>query len=263
MGYVEKTTKDGKVVKLKDYKKRVRRNKFKRKLLLLCFIVFIVIMILLYAPFMKVKTISCTGNTSISAEEIISASKICKGNNIFRINKSKAIDYIENFSYIKSVKIDRKLPSTVNIIVEECKLSAYVLNKKEYIYLDETGKVLQTSDTPPTANVPVVVGAKIVNSDVNKTIEFKDDKQLNALMDILECIEGSRFNGLVTIVDITKTDNTKFTLNNILDIILGDTENLDYKINFMASGAYDNLGGTRGGTLDVSYGSTAVFKEKQ
>lgn len=263
MGYIEKTTKDGKVVKLKDYKKRVRRNKFKRKLLLFCLLMFVLIMILLYAPFMKVKKISCTGNNLVSAEEIIGASKICKGNNIFRINKGKAIDNIDDFPYIKSVKVDRKLPSTVNIIVEECKLSAYVLDKKEYIYLDETGKVLQTSDVPPAVNVPVVVGAKILKSNVNETIVFKNEKQLNVLKDVLVCISGSRFNGLVTIIDITKPDNAKFTLNNILDVILGNTENLDYKVNFMASGAYDSLGSTRGGILDVSYGSSAVFKEKQ
>lgn len=263
MGYIDKTTMDGKVVKLKDYKKRVRRNKMKRKFLLVCFLLFIVIMILLYAPFMQVKMINCTGNIYVSTEEILAASKICKGNNIFRINKNKAIDLIEDISYIKSVKIDKRLPSTINIIVEECKLSAYILSNKEYIYLDETGKVLQISDAPPTGSVPVVTGVKVTKSEVNEIIGLKNENQLEALKNILLSISESKFNGLITLIDVTKPDNTKFILNNTLEIILGNTDNLDYKINFMAAGAYDSLGSTRAGTLDVSYGSSAVFKEKQ
>ena len=262
MGYVEKTTKDGKVVKLKDYKKRVRRNKFKRKLLLVCFLLFVLLIILLYAPFMQIRTINCIGNEYVSSKEILTKSKICKGNNIFRINKSKAIDLVDNISYIKSVKIDRKLPFTVNIIVEECKLSAYILHNKQYIYIDDTGKVLQIADTPPIAMVPVVTGVKVIKSDVNNTITFKNEKQLDALKNILSSIASSKFYGLVTIVDVTKPENSKFVINNSLEVILGDTENLDYKINFMASGAYDSLESTRAGTLDVSYGSKAVYKDK-
>ncbi len=262
MGYVEKQTNDGKIVKLKDYKKRARRNKFRRKLLLVVFLLFVLILILLYAPFMQVKNINCFGNELVSAEEILSASKICKGNNIFRINKGKAIDGIDNFSYIKNVRIERKLPATINITVEECKLSAYILKGKEYVYLDEDGKVLEISQTPPTVNVPVVLGAKITDAYINDIIALKDTNQLEAYKKIQSAVAVSKFNGSVTVIDVTKINNTKITVNDSLEIVLGDAENLDYKINFMAEGAYNSLGSTRSGTLDVSHGSSATYKDK-
>ena len=92
MKYVDKTTTGGKVVKLKDYKKRARRNKIRRKLLLICLIIVVIVLILTHAPFMKISKINCFGNEKISSEDIISTSKICKGNNIFRVNKNKAIE---------------------------------------------------------------------------------------------------------------------------------------------------------------------------
>lgn len=262
MKYVDKTTEGGKVVKLKNYKKRAKRNKIRRKILLFFLILIILIIILLYAPFMKVKNINCIGNETITDEEIISLSKICIGNNIFRINKSKAIDCIDNISYIKNVTIDRKLPSTVNINVEECRVRAYILNNKEYVYIDESAKILEISPTPPETQVSVITGVKLVNPTVNKVAEFKNNNQLECLTAILSATVNSKFNGIITNIDITDVTNTKITLNDKLKIIIGDTDNLDYKINFMASGAYDSLGDTRAGTLDVSYGSSAVFKEK-
>ncbi len=262
MKLIDKTTESGKVVKLNDYKKRVRRNRLKRKILLFIFILIILFTILLYAPFMKIKTINCTGNEKISAEEIISSSNICFGNNIFRINKGKAEDNIENISYIKNVSIDRRLPNSININVEECQVRAYIINNKDYIYIDETGKILEIANTPPKNQAAIVEGIKLKNIKINEICEFKNKLQLGCLTSILSTTVNSRFNGLITNIDLTDLKKIKFVVNGNLDIIIGETDNLDYKINFMASGAYDSLGANRGGILDVSYGSSAVFKEK-
>lgn len=262
MKYVDKTTEGGKIVKLKNYKKRAKRNRIKRKILLVFLILITIIIILLYAPFMKVKKINCIGNEKISTEEIISTSKICIGNNIFRINKSKAIDCIDDISYIKNVIIDRKLPSTVNINIEECIVRAYIINNKEYVFIDENAKILEISATPPETQASVIKGTKLINPSVNEIAQFKNTNQYESLTAILSTTVNSKFNGIVTAIDITDVKNAKITINNKLDIILGDTDNMDYKINFMASGAYDSLGNARSGTLDVSYGSSAIFKEK-
>jgi len=262
MKLVDKTTVSGKVIKLKDYKKRVRRNRFKRKMMLLLLIIGVIIIVLLYAPFMKIKTIKCIGNEKVTVDEIISSSNICIGNNIFRINKNKAIDNIENISYIKNVTIDRKFPNSININVEECKVCAYIMYNKEYVYIDENAKILEVSKTPPETQAAVINGVKPKHKNVNEICEFKNSEQLECLKSLLNMLVNSRFSGLITSIDITDIKKAKFVVNGKLEIIIGDTENLDYKINFMASGAYDSLGSNRKGTLDVSYGSSAVFKEK-
>ena len=263
MKLVNKTTEGGKVVKLKDYKKRVRRNRLKRKLLLVLLILLVIALILLYAPFMKIKNINSVGNEKVPCEEIIASSQIYKGNNIFRINKSKATKNIEDIPYIKSVSIDRILPSTISIIVEECQVCGYILDNKKIVYIDEGGKVLEVSDTIPEKTAAIINGVKLTKSNVNEVCEFKNKQKLQALTSIMSAIVNSRFNGLVTAIEISDVKKIVITVNDKLDIIIGDVENLDYKVNFMASGAYDSLGSNRSGILDVSYGSSAVYKEKQ
>lgn len=263
MKYIDKTTESGKVVKIKNYKKRAKINKFKRKMLLLFIIVLAVTLVLTYAPFMKITKINCAGNEKITSEDVISASKICIGNNIFRVNKNKAIDNIKTIPYIKDVSIKRKLPSTMNITVTENRVYSYINLDNMYIYIDDTGKILEESEIPPETSCPILSGIKVKTHKVNEIIELKDANKIKSYAALMKVLSNSDFADKVTLINIENLNDIRVTVSNSLEIIIGNTDNLDYKINFLASGAYDNIGDNRSGTLDVSYGSNAVYKEIQ
>ena len=260
--YINKITTDGKTIKLKDYKKRARRNRIRRKFLLFVFIASIIALILTYAPFMRVKKINCFGNEKIDTKTIVSTSELCIGNNIFRADKKGAIERIKALPYIKDVTIRRKLPSTMNITVSECSIAAYINNNDTYLYLDETGKVLETSKIPPSTPCPILVGVTVNEAEVNEPISFKDTEQFNVYSELFKVINTSKFKDKLTVISLEKTDDIRFVINNAIEVILGDTENLDYKINFLASGAYDSIGDNRPGTMNVSYGKSVIYKEK-
>ena len=99
MKYITKKNKDGKVIKLKNYKRRAKINKLKRKLLLISLLFIILLIILCYTPILQIRKITCKGNTKISYEEIVAASQIKLGDNMMRTGKNKAIDNIDNISY--------------------------------------------------------------------------------------------------------------------------------------------------------------------
>lgn len=260
--YINKITTDGKIVKLKDYKKRARRNRIRRKFLLFLLIVAIISLILNYAPFMRVKKINCFGNEKIETKTIVSTSQLCIGNNIFRADKKGAIERIKSLPYVKDVTIRRKLPSTLNISVSECKVAAYINNNDTYLYLDDTGKILEASKIPPATLCPILVGTTVKSAEVNDLITFKDAEQFNVYTELFKVINTSKFKDKLTVISIEKTDDIRFVINNAIEVILGDIENLDYKINFLASGAYDSIGDNRPGTMNVSYGKSVIYKEK-
>jgi len=262
MRYIKKTTEDGKIVKLKNHKRRAKWNKIKRKILLILFICIIIYIGLIFAPFLKVKTISCTGNTINKSSDIVKTSGINIGENLLRISTSKGEKLIiEKYPYIKSCNISRKLFSTINITIIEEEVTSYFTVNKEYYYLNENGKVISKSKTPPTNIVPILSGVKPQKYAVNNTVQFKNIKQLNELTKIIKAINGSIFKDKVTIINLSNLNNLTFTVNNNLEIILGKSDNLDYKINFLASGAYSNLGEGASGKLNVSYGTEAVYKQ--
>lgn len=261
MKYIDKTTKNGKVVKLKNYKKRVRRNKYRRRAILFLLIFGILAAFFMHVPFMRVKKINCYGNVTISDEQLIKTSGFCIGNNIIRVNKPKALREISDLPYVKTVKIRRKFPSQINIAVTECTVAAYTKFKDLYVYIDENGKVLEQSDVPPETTGCVLSGVTVKECNVGEIISFKKSGQLEVYQKVMTEIFKSQFFGKVTIIDVTDTENVKFTVNNSLEIILGNTEDLEYKIGFLASGAYENIGDGRTGTVDVRYGTSAIFKE--
>lgn len=261
MKYIDKTTKSGKVVKLKNYKKRARRNRIKRRLALFLLIFIAFAVFFTNVPFMRVKNIYCYGNSKVTSDELVSASGFCIGNNIIRVNKAKALDEIAKLPYVKTVKIRRKLPSRINIAITECDVAAYAKLGDTYIYIDEDGKVLQESDVPPETASCVLSGVNVTKHVPGQIISFKNEKQIAAYSTLVKALNKSGFNGIVTIIDLTDTQNLKFSVNNSLEVIVGTTEDLDYKIDFLAFGAYSNIGPNRTGTVDVSYGSSAVFKE--
>ena len=264
MRYISKTTNDGRVVKLKNYKRRVLINKIKRRVLVFALIAVLIWLGLAYAPFMKIKSIDCYSNVKIPSKDIISASKICKGNNILRINTKRAVKLIkQTLPYADEVKIRRKFTSTVNINVIEAEVASYVKMKDKYVYIDRSGKVLEVSKVPPGTQAPILNGFDIKNAKVNETVELKKQDRIETFKTLYGYLISSDFKDVLTVINVSDTGKVSFTVNNTLEIIVGDCENLDYKINFLASGAYENIGSTGKGTLDVSYGTKAVYKETQ
>ena len=68
--------------------------------------------------FFKVETITVSGATEYSSEEIITASGIQQGDNLFLLNKYEIYESIlEKLPYVSSVSISRKLPDT--LLIEE------------------------------------------------------------------------------------------------------------------------------------------------
>lgn len=70
--------------------------------------------------FFQVETVAVTGNSRYSQEEIIKATGIQTGDNLFRMNKFQiAHQVLQDLPYVEEVTIRRSLPSTIVITVKE------------------------------------------------------------------------------------------------------------------------------------------------
>ena len=252
MKYITKENKEGKVIKLKNYKRRAKINKIKRKLLLITILLIILLIILCYTPILQIRKINCIGNKTISYEDIISASNIKLGDNMIRTSKSDAIDNIDNIPYIKSVEIEKDFPSTILIKITECEINSYIEINKKYIYLDDEGKVLEISDKKPEQNVPLLKSGKIKTYKVNEVIVFENSNQISSYKTLITHLKKSIFADNLTNIDISNTNNLNFTVNNEFTVKLGNSEELEYKIFNLATEVYNSPESTKKGTFDVS-----------
>ena len=96
MEYVSKTTHDGRNVRVRDYKKRIKRNRRRRKILFFSFLLFCILLFLHLSPIFDIKAIKCIGSEIVSEDEIISASTLSFDYNIFRASMRKAQKGIES-----------------------------------------------------------------------------------------------------------------------------------------------------------------------
>ncbi len=96
---------------------------------------------LLLTPIFDVKTVSVDGNTVVSTEEIVKASGITPGSNIFSVSLRSVRDRLSRLGGIDTVKVKRRLPTTIRITVTESVPLVYVENNGSLVGITAAGKV--------------------------------------------------------------------------------------------------------------------------
>lgn len=105
----------------------------------------------------EVREIRVDGNTSLSREQIISASGINPGENIFRIDLKAASERVRYIPLIKNVVMSRSLPSSVEVKIEERKAVALMPVDTGFIQIDNEGVYIQKGDIGNNP-LPVITG---------------------------------------------------------------------------------------------------------
>ncbi len=130
-------------VKIKRKKKKRRKKRY-----LLKFFLIVLMLIGLYyflsSSIFDINKFEIENNHYYTSQEIIEKSKAKTGENIFAFSISDIRKQLLKDPYIKSVKIKRKLPTTITIDVLERKEFAVVPNGEEFIIIDKEGVVLKT-----------------------------------------------------------------------------------------------------------------------
>lgn len=140
-----------------DYQKRraQRRKRIRRRRLLIGSIVFLFLalvtfIILSLTILFPVREVIATGSKMYTADQIVSACGITSENNIFTFSSGDAKDKLKKeLPYIEEVKIERKLPGTVNITVSDAKEFACYPVNGEYFTVSRKGRVLNKYDECP------------------------------------------------------------------------------------------------------------------
>ncbi|MCK9479390.1 MAG: FtsQ-type POTRA domain-containing protein [Firmicutes bacterium] len=263
MGYVSKTTSDGRLVRVKDYKKRIRRNRLKRKILFFTFLLFCFALFLHLAPIFNIKEISCDTGEIVSKDEIITASGIGYDFNIFRTNIKKAAKKVEDIAYVRKAVIKRKFPNVVKISVSECKAFGNLPLGEGYVYIDEECKMLEYSSIRKEG-LPLILNTGIITFEAGKKLQSDGEGKNKALKELFKTLTDTDLIGIITTVDILSDDMLTLFYNDALEILVGKAEDLDYKMGFAIKTIVEKLGDNPRGYLDVSnpkYGF--VYRERK
>lgn len=239
--------------KIPKRRRRKHRKLSKFSYCLILLLVFLCAVAVCVAVFCKIDKIEVVGKSQYSNEEIISASKIELGTNLFLVKKDLVSENIETkLPYVTNVKVSYKLPTQIKIEVSTASAKYSIKQNDKYILLDENFKVLEVNASEDKATGKVLIsGSTPKNLLAGNSFEVETQEQLESLNLITQAIKKDSLKD-VTEINISNKYELSVTYNNRITIILGTEYNLEDKLNHASLICNNNLQESDEGTLDVS-----------
>ena len=109
------------------------------------------------SPYLVIEDITVAGAQRVAAEEVLAASGIVQGRNIFYFSKDEVLARLKANPWLESVEINRELPGTIEITVKE--RDAIALVKLDSLYvMDSNGVIFKKFTAEEGLDLPVVTG---------------------------------------------------------------------------------------------------------
>lgn len=180
--------------------------------------------------FFNINEIIVNGNSSYTSEDIVIASGIKAGQNMFRINKFKIQEEIEQkLPYISRVNISRKLPTTLIINVTPAQEYAFIKLGTGYIVIDENFKSLNQLSALEEGKLEIKNTTLKEYTPGNEVVFEKEDKK-ELIKEITEAFEAAQILDKISYIDVEKSYDIVIGYENRIDCKLGNTDKLEIKI---------------------------------
>ena len=263
--------------------KPLRRGRFAWKLVSMAAVVAAVFLGL--SVFFRVETITVAGADKYTPWMIRQAAGIELGDSLLGISEARvASRIIADLPYVDEVKVGIRLPGTVEIQVTELQVTYSVEDENGVWWLiSSSGRAVEQVTpeqaagytrsrgiairTPQPGQQVQAVPGQIIDPGDGSTItqeQSEADEQLQALIQVMTQLERSRIIGEVAVIDVTDLTDIRLEYPQLLTVLLGNAQRMDYKISYLAA-AVKQLSGSQSGELDLSfeYIDDAVFTPKR
>ncbi len=195
--------------------------------------------------------------------EIVAASGISIDDNLLSLSKAAVASQIHaKLPYINEIQIRKKLPNTVIITVSEFTVTYGIQDEHGLWWLiSREGRVLERANEQSVKGHLTVTGMPIETPQIGDYIKpvatpGADLSEIAAKRDatvaVLPLLEQSSFAKEIVSLDVSTSYDLILWYGTQYEIKLGNTENLSYKLNYLAS-VLAELGAEKSGTIDLTF----------
>lgn len=238
-------------------RKRKARQRKIRKRRIKIFIGFLVVALLITCAVLSltvlfpIDSITVTGSEKYTAEEILSAASIKKGDNLFTA-KADAGAMAKKLPYVQSVQTVRKLPGSLTLKVKDAAEYACYKADGKYFTVSRSLHVLNRCDEPPENMLLILAGN--VSCKVGEDVQYGDNKAGG----LIEQIEKSAEEYSLTLNRIDITDELAISVKTEGRFVVnfGTSNGLDGKFAHLAS-MIKNIDAQKTGTVNLSMWSSS------
>lgn len=211
------------------------------------------------SAFFSVSAIEVVGNSKYTADEIMEASGVELGGNLFLASESNiALNICKKLPYVSKVQIERDYPATLSIVVIETEAVGYIHFSGEKWLIDAAGKILEKTDGDVPAGIVEIIGMVPTDMQIGSVLEVKEDDalQLTYLQAVLQALQTEKME--VQSLNISNISSITLEYTERFHVILGQGENVDSKLELVKN-VVSRLKNTDVGTIDASKLGEAKF----
>lgn len=216
--------------------RRRRRGSFSFLYKMLCSVAIIGAIAAAMAVFFKADHIEIIGNSRYQTQEVLDASGLEMEDNLFFLNKYDVAEKIcAALPYVESVQINRRLPDTLCIRIEECTCRVALQHDGKAWILCDSGKIIDVMELEAAQGFTQVTGITPVEPQVGTMLMADEQTQL-AMEQMMEMIRQLRRKEMLAGVQAIHLEEASvITLRYLdrFDVELLWGADFDYKFSFL------------------------------
>ena len=241
-------TKDEFLRKRAERQRRIRKRRLKILFCLILIFLLALSVILCLTVFFPIEKIIVKGSKTYKAEQIIKASDIEIGDNLFVTSKGDALKKLKaELPYVEDIEFDRELSGKLTITVKDAGEYACYYDGKLYYTVSKNGWVLKKAAEAPE-NVFTVSGAK-VKCKVGSEISFTDAAQKELTDKIINALTDEKLT--INSIDITDSVSITLKVDNRFEVLIGNANYIPEKVKHLAS-MVENISQEKAGKINLS-----------
>lgn len=242
-------------------RKRRNRGRFGFLYMVVSMILILVVVVAGCAVFFRVDKMVVAGQTQYTSVEVIAASGIQKGDNLFSLNINQAVRNIRaTLPYVDEVSIRRTLPDGLLFSVSECRPAVLVQGGDAWWVVDGKGKILEgvaSSPHPGTASVAGLT-ALLPLAGTELAVEPTESARLQTLLDLVAALEGRGVMDKVADIDLTGNARLTFTYDGRFTVVMPIIADFDRKV-FALKEIVTQLQPNDSGKIDITHDENVPF----
>lgn len=212
--------------------RRRRRNNLTLYYYMAFFVVVITVTVLSVTLLFNASEVVVSGTELYSSEQIRLISGVEQGDNLIRLDTHTAEQCVlDSLSYVDDIKVLRSFPSRISIKVTEAVPKANIEQDGKYYVVSESGKILEAGLDKPMSGLIVIVGYDLKNTKVGDKLVSNDDMKQTITDTIFDSIDRTDMKEHISAMNITDRTNIKLNYDSRINILLGSSLDLEYKLN--------------------------------
>jgi cell division protein FtsQ len=195
------------------------------KATLMMLLTIISIYFFLQSPYFEITKIYVVGTEKMTITQVLELAGLQPGKNILRVENKAVEKKLAAHPWVKKATVEKKLPSTINITIQERQATAIVPAVEGFYVIDEDGVVLTK-----VANLAEVVLPVVTNASLPADLYYGETIDREDLRTALEVINSLPIEIKNRASEVSLGEAITVFFSGGLKIKIGTTERLEQKL---------------------------------